>query len=378
MGASPLIRAVVAASLLVPFALRLSAASADTVGSDRAHVASLLAQLNADNVRASQLSESYDQARLRLQQVGTSLAGAKARIGQTDAQLGAAQQRVKAMAIASYMDGGAARQLSLLIPGSANQIAVRGTYVQAATRTDNNAIDALRAAHIELGHQQASLATAQAQAAAAVSQLAAAQKAAASAAAATEAAYARAQAQLGQAQLLAAQASQTAANQARIQAELTAGRALTPGRASHGVGYTPRAGTSGGSSDFGNGSGASLPPPSNAAQAAIYYATQELGKPYVYGGSGPSSFDCSGLTAWAWGHAGHGLPHSSEQQYYDTTFVSVSQLQPGDLVFYGSPPHHVGIYVGGGRMIDALHTGTNVEYDSIYLEGDLIGGGRVY
>jgi cell wall-associated NlpC family hydrolase len=57
--------------------------------------------------------------------------------------------------------------------------------------------------------------------------------------------------------------------------------------------------------------------------------------------------------------------------------VTVAELLPGDLVFYGLPPHHVGIYVGGGQMINALHSGTNVEYDSIYMEGDLIGGGRV-
>jgi cell wall-associated NlpC family hydrolase len=106
-------------------------------------------------------------------------------------------------------------------------------------------------------------------------------------------------------------------------------------------------------------------------------ARRELGKPYQYGGSGPGSFDCSGLTAWAWGHAGHPLPHSAAAQYDVTTHIPISALQPGDLVFFGSPPHHVGIYVGGGQMINALHSGTNVEYDSIYMEGDLIGGGRV-
>ena len=97
----------------------------------------------------------------------------------------------------------------------------------------------------------------------------------------------------------------------------------------------------------------------------------------MYGGAGGADFDCSGLTAWAWGHAGHPLPHSSEAQYYDTTHVSVADLLPGDLVFYGMPPHHVGLYVGNGEMINALNSGTNVEYDSIYIESDLIGGGRV-
>src|SRR5260370_14312501 len=81
---------------------------------------------------------------------------------------------------------------------------------------------------------------------------------------------------------------------------------------------------------------------------------------------------------YSWEAAGVGLPHSAAGQYDATARVPLSQLQPGDLVFYGSPPHHVGIYVGGGQMINALHSGTNVEYDSIYMEGDLIGGGPVH
>lgn len=106
-------------------------------------------------------------------------------------------------------------------------------------------------------------------------------------------------------------------------------------------------------------------------------AKRQLGKPYHYGGSGPDSFDCSGLTAWAWRAGGRSLPHSAAGQYSATMHIPISQLQPGDLVFYGSPPHHVGIYVGGGQMINALHSGTVVRYESIYFEGDLIGGGRV-
>jgi cell wall-associated NlpC family hydrolase len=359
----------VVVSLLVPFAalsaLSAGAAAADTVGTAKARVARLLAQLNAQNIRASQLAEAYDQAEIHLQQVDAQLGSARTRLGQTGAQLATDVQRVKQMAVQSYMEGGAARQLSLLIPGSANEIAVRGTYVQAATGSDNDAIDALRAAHIELDREQAGLTATQAQAAAAVAQLSAAKAAAARASAAINTAYANAVAQLGQAQLLAAQAAQAAANRARVEAAAAAGRVSAPVRRGSGL------------ITVGGGGPVSLPPPSGAAQTAIYWAQQELGKPYVYGGAGPDSFDCSGLTAWAWGHAGHPLPHSSEEQYYDTTHVPVSALAPGDLVFYGMPPHHVGIYVGNGEMINALHSGTNVEYDSIYMESDLIGGGRV-
>jgi peptidoglycan DL-endopeptidase CwlO len=105
------------------------------------------------------------------------------------------------------------------------------------------------------------------------------------------------------------------------------------------------------------------PPALNAnAQAAIDAAYSMIGVPYQYGGSSPESgFDCSGLTMWAWSHAGVSLPHSSAMQYAVLPHVAQSDLQPGDLVFFYSPIHHVGLYVGGGRMIDAPFTGTVVQ-----------------
>jgi cell wall-associated NlpC family hydrolase len=105
------------------------------------------------------------------------------------------------------------------------------------------------------------------------------------------------------------------------------------------------------------------PPALNAnAQAAIDAAYSVIGTPYQFGGSSPESgFDCSGLTMWAWAHAGVTLPHSSEMQYAVLPHVAQSDLQPGDLVFFYSPIHHVGLYVGGGRMIDSPYTGTVVQ-----------------
>jgi cell wall-associated NlpC family hydrolase len=191
-----------------------------------------------------------------------------------------------------------------------------------------------------------------------------ARKSAAAADAATRAELAKVQGDL--ATLVAAATAQRRADAAgRIQA-LVAGRdAQRPSRT--------RVGSIGGSGFIPG----PLPAPSPGAATAIDVARSQMGKPYRYGGGGPDAYDCSGLTAWAWGHAGHSLPHSAAAQYSVTTHIPISALQPGDLVFFGSPPHHVGIYVGGGTMINALHAGTNVEYDSIYMEGDLIGGGRV-
>jgi cell wall-associated NlpC family hydrolase len=343
---------LVVVSLFAPMAVRVGVAAADPVSDKRAQATRLAAQLSALSQRSSALAESYDRARIHQADVDNRLAATKAKLALTTGALGAAQQRVKAAAIQAYMQGGAAQQLSLLIPAAANEIGLRGTYVKSVTASTNDAVDALHATKTELGILQGQLTAAQADAARSVTQVASAQKAAAAADAQISAAYASAQAQLGQA-LADARQAELVANQHRVQTAQA--RRIGPTT----VNLLP------------------LPPPGAGASSAIAWAKAELGKPYVYGGGGPDSFDCSGLTAWAWGHAGHSLPHSSEQQYYNTTHLSVDQLQPGDLVFFGMPPHHVGIYVGGGQMINALHSGTNVEYDSIYMEGDLIGGGRV-
>lgn len=99
--------------------------------------------------------------------------------------------------------------------------------------------------------------------------------------------------------------------------------------------------------------------------SAISAALSQQGKPYVWGAAGPSAYDCSGLVMWAYAKVGVSLPHSSAAQATMGTRISISQLQPGDLVFWGSPVHHVGIYIGGGMFVHAPHTGTVVKTQSI-------------
>ena len=110
-------------------------------------------------------------------------------------------------------------------------------------------------------------------------------------------------------------------------------------------------------------SSSNLPAPSGQkALDAVAYARSRLGKPYVWAAVGPDSFDCSGLTMWAWGKAGVSMPHYSGAQYAKFPKVPIDQLQPGDLVFRGAGgSDHVGIYIGNGLMINAPRTGDVVK-----------------
>jgi cell wall-associated NlpC family hydrolase len=116
---------------------------------------------------------------------------------------------------------------------------------------------------------------------------------------------------------------------------------------------------------------------SGRASTAISEARAQLGKPYQYGGSGPDSFDCSGLTSWAWRAAGVYLPHSAAGQQGMGTPVSRQNLQPGDLVFFGSPAYHVGLYVGDGMMIHAPTSGDVVKMSPLSYMSDYSGATRV-
>lgn len=107
-------------------------------------------------------------------------------------------------------------------------------------------------------------------------------------------------------------------------------------------------------------------PASGRAAAAFSAAQSKIGSPYVYGASGPSSFDCSGLTSWAYAQAGVGIPRTSQAQANaGTRIYSTSDLKVGDLVIFYGDLHHVGFYAGNGQVLHAPRTGTVVRYESI-------------
>lgn len=122
-------------------------------------------------------------------------------------------------------------------------------------------------------------------------------------------------------------------------------------------------------------------PPTAAAGTAVAAAASREGTPYQWGATGPGSFDCSGLTSWAYAQAGIGLPRTSREQWFVGHHVGLADLQPGDLLFWATDAsnpatiHHVAIYAGNGYMIAAPHTGANVTLQKVYL-GGFIGATR--
>lgn len=107
------------------------------------------------------------------------------------------------------------------------------------------------------------------------------------------------------------------------------------------------------------------PPSSERAAVALAAAIGKLGSPYVYGSTGPSTFDCSGLMYWAWRQAGVTLPRTSQQQAFGGQRVSLAEARPGDLVIFFKDMHHVGMYAGGGVVVHAPYPGTRVRYESV-------------
>ncbi|MFE9704894.1 NlpC/P60 family protein [Streptomyces sp. NPDC005930] len=135
-----------------------------------------------------------------------------------------------------------------------------------------------------------------------------------------------------------------------------------------GDGGSGSSGTSGGTGS----TGSSTPDTSNGTRAekAIAFARAQIGKPYVWGATGPGSYDCSGLTQAAWKAAGVSLPRVTYDQVDAGTTVPVSQAQPGDLVFFYDDISHVGLYVGDGMMIHAPKPGAYVREESIFYDGE--------
>jgi cell wall-associated NlpC family hydrolase len=349
------------------------------LSSERARAEQLQAEIEANGNRVSILDEQYNQAQEKIQkatdQLNADQAQVEAKTRETD--------RVRALladrAAELYMGAGNPAPLAAFDVSSTQQLGSRSAYGAAAADQDEKLMDDARVAIEELGLEQKSLAKARARAESERNALDAMRQEINDATAQQEALLAQAngkiktlvdeiQAEKEREREAAARASMERAAQAQ-QAEARAAQSSSTNGSDNG--------SSTGSSDNSPSEPPpqDLPAPSSHAQVAVDTAEAQLGKPYVYAASGPDSFDCSGLTMYAWAAAGVSLPHNADAQYQSLPHVPMEALEPGDLVFYGSPIHHVGMFVGNGTMIEAPYTGVNVRYHTIY-RSDFAGAAR--
>jgi peptidoglycan DL-endopeptidase CwlO len=349
---------------LVPLVATTSATAAP-VDDKRAEARRIAARVEQLGEKQSMLDEDYNEARLEVAQLTDQVATAEARRADTAERFTRARTVARNRAVEAYMAGGGAARAAQLIAGDGKDVLLRNQYLSTAATQDAAAMDALSAAREDLDRETQALAGRVAEAQAAERRVAERRREVDRLVREQKALLARVQGEL--ARLVRAEEQRRAEEAARrARAELVRSRPApapapsgSPRRAALGP---PPAGTD-------------APAPSPGAAAAVNFAKQQIGKPYSYGAAGPDSYDCSGLTMASWRQGGKSLPHSSRAQYSATARVALADIAPGDLVFFGSPIHHVGIYVGGGQMVDAPHSGAYVRYASIYRR-DLVGVGR--
>jgi peptidoglycan DL-endopeptidase CwlO len=357
--------------------------------SQQQRASELEAQIEANGNRVSVLDEQYTNAQLAIQNATNQINADEAQLAAKARETDAVRGQLEARAAELYMGAGNPDPLAALDVSDTRQLGSRSAYAGAAADSDRRLLDEVKVAVEQLGIQQKSLKQAREAAVNESAKLDASRKQITEATAEQESLLSQVkgniktlvdqiQAEQQREQEAAARAAME--REARAQAEALAAQQAQAAQAEQSSGgnqstFITSSGGGGGSSGDSGGSDGSAPAQSPEAQVAVNTAKAQLGKPYVYAGSGPSVFDCSGLTMYAWAAAGVGMPHNAEAQYESLPHVSMDQLEPGDLVFFGSPIHHVGIFVGGGTMIEAPYTGVDVRYHSIYRP-DFAGAAR--
>ncbi|MDA8277057.1 MAG: NlpC/P60 family protein [Actinomycetota bacterium] len=374
------------AAQLTATAITTTTAGADQLSSAKAQAASIASKISNLNNQVNLYSEAYDQANLQLSNLNQQIAASQSKINSTESQIAGLRRKLAIEAINFYTQGGSVVSFASILNGSSTDITLRNVYAGTVANSQQTLILQFSAAQASLKAEKQKLAQQQSQVqqelnaaaqskrdaqnamAQAQSQLSsvnanisalviqAQQQQAAAQAAAAAAAQKRAEALI----LAQQQAQRQAQQQAQQQAALQQGQKQN--QQSSGIAPTlimPPA-----------------PPVGAGASRAVAVAMSELGKPYVFGASGPYAFDCSGFAMYAWGQAGVSLPHNAAAQYDSIPHVSLSQLQPGDLVFYFTPIDHVAIYIGGGNVVVADNPSYPIAVRSLYWDGTPVGAGR--
>lgn len=330
-------------------------------------VAARIAELEAEH---STLEEDARVATDELAAAEARVAEVEAELAELEAERDARSAELASYSVDAYVGGPSQDNVSTILESDHENLPVRLGYLGTVTGNRQQLLEELAAAEEDVQIRADDLADAKAEAEALLEEI--------------ERSRAEAEATLAEqrqieesldAEIATLVAEQQAAAAAAAQAQAEAAEAAAAAAA-------PQGGGGGGGSGGGGGGGGTVytgPPPSVSpgAAGAVQAARTVVGVRYSWGGSSPATgFDCSGLTSWAWAQAGRSIPRTSRAQFSGTRRVAISDLQPGDLVFYGSPIYHVGLYIGGGQMIDAPSSGRSVMQRSIYAVGTPVGAGR--
>jgi cell wall-associated NlpC family hydrolase len=331
-------------------AVSVPSAKADPLASARAQASALAKTVTQLQTRAEVATERYDGIEAQLGVAVSKRAVADQNLQGRQAAAARAQQSIVDRASAIYESGGDSALLASLISGGSPADAVsRFTLASSVMSYERASAD------------QATRAVAQATA-----------RDARDSSAATQVTRLQTAASRAAVQV---QTLLTANQQALKSANGTVRRILKANQAAaaaaQAADFAAAVGSAGGTIN-GNDS---TTPPNKVAAAAIAAAHSRLGVPYVWGATGPDAFDCSGLTQWSYAHAGITLPRVAAAQWGSGPHPSLSQLEPGDLLFWAldvtnpATIHHVAMYVGHGLMIAAPHTGENVQIQAVYMQG---------
>ena len=328
-------------------------AFADSLAVKQAEADRVQKQVNALNDKAEIASENYNAARIRYNKLNDKIHTMDRQISKLQKRQSTLQTHLNTRADEQYREGPLGflsvlfsvrsfddfQTTARILQSLNEQDAATVSELKAAKAELNSARKTLVAARIEAGHQKDAM---QANADEVKNQLDARKHLLASITSEIQGLMAQ---QIVQ---------QAAAQQARTMATLLRSRAPSAGGIILGSGQ----------------------PSSPKAAEAVYWAEKQLGKPYVWAAAGPDTFDCSGLMLWSYAKVGVNLTHYSGDQIHQGTSVSRSELQAGDLVFFGSPIHHVGMYCGGGNFIEAPYTGTDVRITPLSDRSDFAGACR--
>jgi len=340
------------------------------LGTEQGKLSAANAELTKLQTQAEVLIERYDQAQVNEQRAASAQAVTEARLRQAERQQAASRLRVARLAAQQFESGGGFSPVTAMLGnadgpqaylrqvGMGQALAESGTEILAGNQANDAVATVFRTqAHKLLVAKQADL------------QAANDLKVAVQAAVSRQQMFVkltRGKRNKLAGELAAAQSKESSLKAAR-QAALAAAAAERAAAA---------AGGPSGSSQvpaWAWGSGA----PASQGDIAANWALTQLGKPYQWGGAGPATWDCSGLTMAAWAHAGVQLLHYTGYQWQEGPHVPLNQLQRGDLLFYAtntsdpSTIHHVAIYIGNGMMVNAPYTGAFVRIDSMYQPGGL-------